>query len=224
MKNKPTITLAFACPQDWNSMSDCAGGRFCPTCQKIVFDLTQKTEFEIRQLQKQQGQICGLFYTSNVVVSASSFNYDYWIRKVMASVFLGLGLTTFSGPVEAQSNPKRTVMEERPSSNFTLGVVMEVMPEYKNGGQKGLQKFLQQNIRNPEKIDGRVVVSFVIDTAGKPTDIQILKSLSKKADQEAKRLVTLLEFNPGMQSGKKVPVRYTLPIQFGDVSPSKKKP
>ncbi|WP_460892706.1 energy transducer TonB [Rufibacter soli] len=223
MKSKPTITLAFACPQDWNSMSDCAGGRFCPTCQKTVFDLTQKNEFEIRQLQKQQGQICGLFYTNNVVVSASSFNCDYWLRRVMASVFLGLGLTTLSGPVQAQSNPKKTEMEERLSSNFTLGVVMEVMPEYKYGGQKGLQKFLQQNIRNPEKIDGRLVVSFVIDTTGKPADIQILKGLSKNADQEAKRVVNLLEFKPGMQAGRKVPVQYTLPIQFGEITPFKEK-
>ncbi|GAB2536244.1 hypothetical protein GCM10027189_17490 [Rufibacter soli] len=141
----------------------------------------------------------------------------------MASVFLGLGLTTLSGPVQAQSNPKKTEMEERLSSNFTLGVVMEVMPEYKYGGQKGLQKFLQQNIRNPEKIDGRLVVSFVIDTTGKPADIQILKGLSKNADQEAKRVVNLLEFKPGMQAGRKVPVQYTLPIQFGEITPFKEK-
>ncbi|GAA4298304.1 hypothetical protein GCM10023183_06530 [Nibribacter koreensis] len=171
-----------------------------------------------------KGEVCGRFYTHQVVVQKPiAIKNDSLLKKVVAMAMVGLGLTAFKGVVFAQTINSLKIEDKKDSSQYTFGVITEVMPRYKHGDQAGLQRIIQQNLRNPDKINGRVVTSFIIDTTGKPIDIQILKSLSKISDQEAIRLVNLLEFEPGTQMGKKVPVRYILPIQFYDIMTPKKK-
>ncbi len=84
-------------------------------------------------------------------------------------------------------------------------------------------KFMQSNLRYKECVEGMVVVQFVIDTTGQVIEPFLLKSLTKETDAEAMRVVQLLEFTPGMQNGKKMPIRYVLPIRFGVVKGNQKK-
>ena len=58
-------------------------------------------------------------------------------------------------------------------------------------------------------------VTFVVTTEGEIRDIQILKGLGFGADEESIRVISKMpRWNPGMQSGRAVNVRYNLPISF----------
>ncbi len=96
---------------------------------------------------------------------------------------------------------------------------IEQMPEYP-GGEVALMNLIYQNLHYPDterqnKIEGRVVVKFVVGADGLVKDVKILKSVSPGLDKEALRLVKLVKrFKPGYQFGKPVDVDYVIPIRF----------
>ena len=96
---------------------------------------------------------------------------------------------------------------------------VDEMPVYP-GGEEALRKDLVAAVKYPEEakksgIQGKVFVSFVIDEAGKVTDVTLAKGVDPSLDKEALRVVKgLKDWTPGKEKGKKVKVAYTLPIQF----------
>ena len=98
-------------------------------------------------------------------------------------------------------------------------MVVENMPEFP-GGDLGLMKFIQKNVRYPAiakeyNITGKVYVSFIVDKQGKVTNVKIVRGVDKNLDAEALRVVSLLpKYKPGKQRGKKVRVMFTIPINF----------
>ena len=95
----------------------------------------------------------------------------------------------------------------------------EKFPEFP-GGDDSLYTFIQNNLKYPKdaylhKIEGLVVVEFVIDTAGNVSDIKILKGINNELDKEATRVVGLMnKWRPAEQNGEKVKVSLSLPISF----------
>ena len=93
------------------------------------------------------------------------------------------------------------------------------IPQYP-GGEVELMKCLQNNIKYPEsaikkKIQGKVIVSFVVTEFGHVDKIKVIKSLDVACDKEAVRVVKCLQsFIPAHQNGTYVSVNYTLPIDF----------
>lgn len=80
---------------------------------------------------------------------------------------------------------------------------------------------LATNTGYPEKalsegISGKVLVSFVIDTAGFARDFTILRNLSPECDAEAIRVLSTLpnSWHPAIYDGRKVEVDYRIPIVF----------
>jgi TonB family protein len=98
-------------------------------------------------------------------------------------------------------------------------VVVEEMPMYP-GGEGELLKFLAENTRYPEaakaeKIQGKVIIRFIVNTEGDTEGMSVLKGVHPLLDAEAIRVVGMLSgFRPGMQGGKAVPVWYMVPITF----------
>lgn len=95
----------------------------------------------------------------------------------------------------------------------------EEMPSFE-GGDAALMKYISKRIRYPrqavdEKIEGTVVVTFVVSRSGKVTEVTVLKGLGFGMDEEASRVIrNMPAWNPGKQNGAPVAVRYTLPIRF----------
>ena len=106
-----------------------------------------------------------------------------------------------------------------PTPTDSVYEVAEVMPEFP-GGTQALFKFISENLEYPQhaidgQIEGRVVVQFVVDKAGKVGNIQVVRSIDKMLDQAAIDVVRALpDWKPGMQNGQPVNVRYTLPVNF----------
>jgi periplasmic protein TonB len=100
-----------------------------------------------------------------------------------------------------------------------VGQTIETMPEFP-GGTDGLFKVMREHLKYPESarkdnVSGKVFVGFVIDTLGNVTDVKIVRGVRDDLDNEAMRVVKLLNgWTPGTQNGKKVKVAYSLPINF----------
>ncbi|CAN5581625.1 energy transducer TonB [soil metagenome] len=92
--------------------------------------------------------------------------------------------------------------------------VVEQMPEL-IGGLEGLQR----SIRYPEMarragIEGRVFLSFVVDEQGRVIDPVVTRGIGGGADEAALEAIRRARFRPGMQRGRAVKVRFSLPITF----------
>ena len=80
--------------------------------------------------------------------------------------------------------------------------------------------FVAQNFQYPEKarkkkIEGKVYVSFVIDTKGRVNKVKLERGTHKDLDNEALRIIKLLpNMIPAQQRGKPVNMRYTFPFNF----------
>ena len=98
-------------------------------------------------------------------------------------------------------------------------IVVEQMPRYP-GGDAELLNYIKNNTKYPEaakaeKIEGRVIVRFVVSTEGRAEAISVLKGVHPLLDAEAIRVVSMLSgWRPGMQGGKAVNVWYMVPINF----------
>jgi TonB family protein len=98
-------------------------------------------------------------------------------------------------------------------------VVVEQMPSYP-GGDKELLNFIKNNTRYPEeakseKIQGRVILRFVVSAEGNTEAVSVIKGVHPLLDTEAIRVVGMLTgWKPGMQGGKAVNVWYMAPVTF----------
>jgi protein TonB len=104
--------------------------------------------------------------------------------------------------------------EEEEEDDQEVFVIVENMPELIGG-----MAALQQHVEYPEMarragIEGRVVVQFIIDKEGYVRDPQVVRSLGGGLDEAAIEAVKQVRFTPGMQRGRPVRVKYTIPVQF----------
>ena len=106
--------------------------------------------------------------------------------------------------------------------------VVEEMPQFP-GGMGEAMKFLAKNMKYPvaaqeAKIEGRVIVQFVIERDGSVSDAKVMRGVSPELDAEAIRVVSMMpKWIPGKQRGKAVAVKYTMPIMFRLQTPEPKK-
>jgi len=97
--------------------------------------------------------------------------------------------------------------------------VVEEMPQFP-GGQAALLEYLAKNIKYPvvaeeNGVQGRVIVTFVVERDGSITDVKVVKSVDPSLDKEAARVVkSMPKWQPGKQNGSAVRVKYTVPVTF----------
>lgn len=97
--------------------------------------------------------------------------------------------------------------------------VVQTNPEFP-GSTDSLQAFLKKHIAYPDSarlhgVQGKVYVSFTVNSKGKISEVKSLNSLNKDLESEAVRVVSLMpDWKPGTSGGKPVDVQYILPIEF----------
>ena len=127
---------------------------------------------------------------------------------IITALMAVFGLTTVSA--------QKTVVAKKNQKVFDI---VEQMPEYP-GGQAALFEFISKNVKYPEdavkkKVEGKVFVTFVVDTDGKITDVSLLRKVFPSLDAEAIRVISAMpNWIPGKQKGQVVRVKYTVPIMF----------
>ena len=97
--------------------------------------------------------------------------------------------------------------------------VVEQMPEFP-GGMSALMKYITTNLQYPAAAkkagtQGRVIVQFVVERDGTITNAKAVRSVESSMDEEAVRIInTMPKWKPGMQRGKTVRVKFTVPVMF----------
>ena len=101
------------------------------------------------------------------------------------------------------------------------GMITESMPEFP-GGTTELMRYMHETIENLLKIkkgmppiSGRTIVIVTIAADGSVQSPYILRSLSPEFDTIVLEAIRLMpRWKPGIQRGKPVPVKYTIPVGF----------
>lgn len=145
--------------------------------------------------------------------------------KPVTSQSAAIGLENLPGDIPALnttaggSGNATAAKTEGNGEDLVPSTGLEKLPEFP-GGMEGWSKFLSKNLRYPEQassegISGRVLMSFTIEKDGRITDIQVTRPAGHSFDEEAKRVLKMApQWKPGIQNGKAVRVRYTIPINF----------
>ena len=189
-------------PTECHHEGDCAGT--CPKCEAEVRWLEQQL-----QLRRQLG-------------------------KAVAVVGVSMGLAALVA-CESQLADLNTdsnissVLNQSAGSKISqwMGDVVEQPPSFP-GGSQALIDFLRENIKYPEQakkdsIEGRVVLSVVVETDGSITDPKVVRSVHPLLDAEALRVARIMpKWEPGYQYNTDNPVRikYNIPVTFKLEEPS----
>lgn len=113
------------------------------------------------------------------------------------------------GPLDLPPPPPPAEEEEE-----EFFIVVENMPELR-GGIAGLQK----KVTYPEMakragIEGRVTIEFIVNEEGRVENPRVMRGIGGGCDEEALKAVANARFSPGMQRGRPVKVKMSLPITF----------
>lgn len=122
-------------------------------------------------------------------------------------------INDFVFPVNTK-NPIDDVILEEPAHDFA-----DTEPQFP-GGELEMMKFIVEHTQYPEipremGVQGIVYVGFIVNTDGTIVEVDSRNELNKELEAEAERVIKLMpKWTPGEQAGKKVRVRYVVPINF----------
>ncbi|CAM4310505.1 TonB family C-terminal domain-containing protein [Pedobacter westerhofensis] len=121
---------------------------------------------------------------------------------------------------ETYEQGKMIAGESTDQQNVTVTYTKSaVQPEYK-GGVNNFYRYLGQSIRYPPNcqrmgIQGVVMVTFAVDKDGSLHDIRVSNYANEELAAEAVRVIRQSpSWMPGMMRGRKVRVRYNVPVSF----------
>ncbi len=107
------------------------------------------------------------------------------------------------------------------SQTDSVKQIVEEMPLFE--GVEGLNKFREYVINNlmypdsavTNKLNGWVMVEFIVDTTGQVTNINVVKGLREDYDKEVVKVISNSpKWTPGKENGKPVNVKFSYPIKF----------
>ncbi len=96
---------------------------------------------------------------------------------------------------------------------------VEQLPEFP-GGIVMFMKWLTRNLRYPpqaqrQKIQGKVIVSFIVNRDGSIAAPTIVKSVDPLLDREAMRVIRMMpRWKPGLEDGKPCRTMFAIPVNF----------
>ena len=113
-----------------------------------------------------------------------------------------------------------SLQAEEEATEEEVFVIVEDMPKFKGGDINKFREWVQKRVRYPEiasenGIQGRVYITFVVETSGLVSNVSVTRSVDALLDEAAKEAVEASpKWEPGMQRGRPVRVRYSIPIIF----------
>lgn len=140
------------------------------------------------------------------------------MKKLTFIVFLFLVVYHHIGFAQ---NPIDTILLDTTLSdkNDSIIEISETLPEFP-GGENEMYAYLAKSLTYPtnaqdNNIQGRVYLTFIVEIDGSISHIKCLRGIGGGCDKEAIRAVKAMpKWTAGIQKGKKVRVRYNLPIVF----------
>ena len=218
-------------PTECRHKGDCAGT--CPKCEQELKYIEHQLD-----LRRAMGKAVSLMGISMGVTALSSCSFFSIFRPTAGAVERtphgqadSVSKTSEIEPASndstqnsADGSGKRearslVAKEDTTKAELVFGEIQEQQPAFR-GGNKALMKFIEDNMQYSKEmaeicVQGRVVVSFMIERDGSITNAKVVRSLHPLFDKEALRIVGLMpKWIPGMVKGESVRVKYNLPIKF----------
>ncbi|MDR0801667.1 energy transducer TonB [Fluviicola sp.] len=141
--------------------------------------------------------------------------------QLVAATVLGLFLSPETkaqeetDPFKIRGNFSQKDTTQKKEITLTPPFIIDDEPPEYPGGTVAMWNFFKENSVYPsDSVEGKVVLSFIVDTTGKVQNIKVRKSLSPLADAEVIRMVQLINFIPAKRNGKPVPAAMLLPFTF----------
>ena len=134
------------------------------------------------------------------------------MRIILCIVFLLSANYVFAQDTGGATKQKADTAEK-------IFTIVEVMPRFP-GDEVELFRYLLKNVKYPKaarknKIEGKVILTFVVDKNGTVRDVRVIQSVSPELDEEALRVIKLMpQWTPGTQNDRPVSVYFTIPIKF----------
>lgn len=133
-----------------------------------------------------------------VIVEDQFFNFDLDVGN--------------DGALPPPPPPPDNDEEEQEEPEFFVAV--EQMP-YIIGGESTLYDALvYPELARRAGVEGRVVVQFIVDENGNVINPQVIRGVGAGLDEAAVRAIQSVQFEPGRQRGRPVPVQYAIPVNF----------
>lgn len=88
------------------------------------------------------------------------------------------------------------------------------LPEMIGGAKALYEKIEYPEMARRAHLEGRVVIQFIVDEKGRVVDPVVLKGVHPMLDEAALKALRQVQFTPGRQRTKPVPVRMSLPVMF----------
>ncbi len=98
--------------------------------------------------------------------------------------------------------------------------LVEVMPSFKGGGLEKFREWVQKRTNYPQeaidrKVRGKVFLTFIVEKDGSVSNVTVVKGVDPLLDNEAVKAISESpKWEPGLQRGMPVRVRYSIPLNF----------
>lgn len=174
-----------------------------------------------------QGSNAGITAADVVAMDGITYSFDelYAMQRgdtveviELPDITLEPNPSTLYGAIKVVGN-NPSVRSKAHRKGDTVYLSVEQMPRFP-GGEAAMMKYVQAHINYPSmaaknRIEGDVIVQFVVKKDGSVGEVKVVRSLDKDLDAEAIRVVKKMpKFTPGRQNGEAVNVWYTLPVIF----------
>ena len=158
--------------------------------------------------------------TTDVELSKLAQKKEAKVQDELAKTAIAIGSFDVKGNDEAAGEilkAQEVIVQEKVEEQ--VFDVVEQMPQFP-GGDAALFEYLSTHIKYPaiaeeNGVQGRVIVTFVVERDGSITDVKVVKAVDPSLDREAARVVAgMPKWIPGKQNGAAVRVKYTVPVTF----------
>ena len=152
--------------------------------------------------------------TARVAEADKPTAVDDKLAAATSKLLVGDGAAVAKGAEVAEALPQTPV-----DADSTVLRTVEQLPEFP-GGIVQFMKWLKRNLNYPnlalsQKIQGKVVVSFIVNKDGSISSPKVEKSAHPLLDSEALRVVKMMpKWTPGMMDGKPCRTMFAIPVNF----------
>lgn len=166
-KSNIIITIPEPCHEDWNKMLPDEKGKFCNSCSKSVFDFSNKSDSEIKDIlmANKDQKVCGHFKKTqinrplNITIDLNNLPSNMSITKMFTiALFITFGTFLFSctdnlgktvGEISIEQTDKPKLTDKTEETENMVGKMLATMP----------LDTLSKVEKNEETVEGRLEVS-----------------------------------------------------------------
>ena len=158
-------------------------------------------------------------FTPPVITEDDCITED--LKEIQEVIFLRDSIDTFSeSDVDTLLSSTGIARLNQVEEYDTAVIIEKNRDAVFQDGRTALLRYIYQNIQYPslalkQRINGRVVCSFIVNEDGSISDITLVQGVYIFLDEEVLRVISSMPlWNPALQDGKAIKIKYIMPVVF----------